>query len=1140
MNSHFYKYSYTFYLLLLLIVSLSLTAYAGSSPLAKGKWYKVGVSKQGIYKLPYKYLREKGIIDSGTDPQYIRIYGQGGGMLPQANALSRPDGLQENAIFIAGEQDGEFNPQDYILFYAQGPDKIRYNTELQDFEYEKNLYSDTVYYFLTVSSEKGKRINSLPDKNVKSPLVTQYNAFSVVEEDRINLLSSGRRWFGESLPYNSTSSFQFPLFDLSDDEPLTIHSAFVSTNTESTTVQLNVNGYLAQPLKMPAIKDPQKNPYADKGAILEETLEVKGSDLKNHGSLSVQLKLESSSTGRSVYLDYLSVSAICALKYRDEPLFFRATQSLAYPESRFEVGGGQPGLLVWDITNPHEVFQQLAQIQNSKLSFGASTHELKEYLVFDPAKAKEPVSIKEVANQNLRGDLSPELLIVSHPSLSYEANRLANFRQQQDRLQVKVVTPEQIYNEFSSGAQDVSAIRDYMRYLYQKGGGKLRYLLLFGRGSYDYKKRNNPDHNLVPVYESYNSTHPIFSYTSDDYFGFLEDDEGSWEETRNVSHSLEIGIGRLPAKNLKEAQQLVDKLIRYQTHPSTEGSWRTTVLLIADDEDNNLFHRDSEQLSEDVQERWPMAQIDKIYLGAYPQETSPSGERSPAAIDAIEKAIERGALFVNYIGHGSSDLLTAEYVITKTTFDKWQNQNRLPVFVTATCEFGQHDIERTSGAEHLLLRPDGGAIGLVTASRPVYSNSNLALNRDFYESALPTSAGTSRRLGDIIKLTKNKGAESTGVANRSFLLLGDPAMPLAYPAQEISVKELEVEESGHSAYTISTFSKVKVTGAVLNTSGQSDTNFNGLMEAVVYEKPFPYETTDPKTQKMSFTIQNKTIFRGKAVIKEGAFTFNFVVPKSIRYNFGNGKISLYAVDTTRQTDATGYYNQFLIGGSSPFSESDKTPPRVSLYLNDSSFVNGEKVGQKSLLLAYFHDENGINIMSDGVSGGITATLDGQTSFELNEYYVADVGTYKKGSLQYPLESLLPGRHTLTLTARDSYNNISKNEISFVVSGENDFQVYQLYNYPNPFREKTRFVVEHSRAGEDIETALFIYDLKGQLINQQKQVFPQSLRKLELEEWDRNSKNAERLTPGVYLFKILLRSLIDGSTAEKTKKLVILP
>lgn len=1126
-------------LFLLLLLSLSNPAAAQSTAsLSEGQWHKMGITQQGVYKLSQQFLQEEGIINATTNPQHIRIFGQGGGMLPQANSASRPDGLQENAIFVAGQADGTFDAQDFVLFYAQGPDRVEYNTHTQSFDYEKNIYSDTVWYFISVADEKGLRIATKENLPLSQPVINEYTAYAALEEDQVSLLKSGRNWLGDQFGYVKSKDYPLPLRHILPNSTLSIRAAFVGASTATSNFKVFVNEVLAHQQELAPIRDPNRNRYAEKGTRETKESEISTSGFDQHEQLNIRLEYEGSSSAGGAYLDYIFTTVRARLRYEGTPLFFRAPESMQYPLARFELKGAKQGLEIWDISKPQQASRQAYTLSDQGLHFGGASNKLREFVAFDPKEAPTPVKVKKVARQNLRADLSPELVILTHVSLLSEAERLAAFRRQHDGLKVKVVSTEQVYNEFSSGAQDISAIRDYMRHLYTKGG-KLRYLLLFGRGYYDFKNRTDRAYNLLPVYQSFNSTHPVISYASDDYYGFLEEEEGSWEENDEGNHSLDIGIGRLPVISLSEARAVVDKLIRYQASPEALGSWRNKLLFVADDGDNNVHHQDSERLANIVHEKWPAANINKIFLGAYPQEKVANGARAPKVIEAINEAIERGALLINYTGHGSQNVLTSELVITKAIIDKWENFNQLPLVITATCEFGQHDDSERSGAEHMLLNPDGGAIGLFTAARPVYSHTNFEINSAFYEFAFNReSKGSRQRLGDIIRQTKNRGIPRTGVINRNFILLGDPSMRMSHPEKDINISKLQYEADGSDADTLGAYARVKATGSIVDGHGKIDASFNGMLEAVVYEKPAAYETIDPASPLMQFTIQNTLIFRGQASVEDGHFSFGFVVPKSIRYTLGKGKISLYAVDTTSHTDAGGEFNDFYIGGGSEAALADQSPPKIQIYLNDSSFRSGQMVGSKSMLLVDFQDESGINITDTGIREGVVATLDDQTSFLLNDYYIAAPDDYTKGHIQYPLQSLAAGAHTLTITARDAYNNIGQSKIHFVVGEGNTFEIYSLRNYPNPFRDRTRIVAEHSRAGEDLDVGLWIYNLEGRILHQEQHTILQSLRQVELPEWD-GMAAGKKLPPGVYLFKIMLRSLTDSSTTERIEKLVIL-
>ena len=1109
-----------------------------STPLAEGQWHKIGITQQGVYRLDARFLKKHGIIESSSNPQYIRLYGQGGGMLPQPNSAARPEGLQENALYISGEADGRFDSEDYILFYGQGPDHYQYQENSGQFSYQKNLYSDTVFYFITVDDEKGSRIAELPDLPVSQPLISQYTAMAALEEDKHNLLNSGRRWLGERFRSGSSQSYELPIYNLIPESTLHIRSAYVSASTKPSSFELHVNQAIAQKVSLPTIVDPGDYPYAEKGRLVERESTLNTSQLSSLHQLQLQLKADG--VNGSVYLDYIFVTAKARLQYRGDALFFRSPESIQYPKVRYTISESTDDLFVWDITNPQQPARQLTKQQGAQLSFGSTANTLKEFVAFSLPDTHEPAVVRKVANQNLRADLSPEMIILSHPSLLAEAQRLASFRRQQSNLRVKVVTTEQVYNEFSSGAQDVTAIRDYMRHLYTKGT-TLKYLLLFGRGYFDYKNRTNHQFNMVPVYESYNFTDPVASFVSDDYYGFLEEHEGEWAETEAGNHSLEIGIGRLPVVNTTEAREVVDKLIHYQTQPATLGSWRNKITFIADDEDKNIHQEDAERLAEIVEHTWPSGNISKIYLGAYPQQTLPNGERAPQAMEAINQAVEEGMLLLNYTGHGSENLLTNEYVVTQASIESWENHHRLPVIVTATCEFGQHDNTIRSGGEAMLLHPKGGAIALLTTARPVYSHTNYTINSAFYRNVFPQKGQEGKRLGDIMRYTKNEGVPGTDVKNRNFILLGDPSMPIVFPKVEAMVTELvEVEGSGNSSDTVlNALHEVKVRGIIPNSQGLADASFNGILEAVVYEKPLTYETIDSKSAVMQYSLQNDVIFRGQASVKEGHFTFNFKIPKSIRYTIGNGKISLYAIDSLSGTDASGQYNNFYLGGSSSSAVVDQTPPKISLFLNDSSFRSGDRIGKESILHAWFTDESGMNITRNGPGEGIKASLDGETTFLLNDYYMSAPDDYRRGYLQFPLAGLSPGVHTLTLTGRDTYNNMAKAEIKFIVSDEKEFDIYRLYNFPNPFRDKTAFVVEHSRPGESIQAILSVYDVKGTLLFSHQSEVNKSLPSIKLHDWDGKINGGQKLPRGVYLFKVLLRSLTDGSTTERTEKLVIL-
>lgn len=1129
-------------LLPLCILCFLLCLSAGSaaqqnSVLAEGKWFRLGVSESGVYRLSSSFLKANGIMPDGADPRLLQVRGYGGGMVPEPNDKQRPQDLPQLAIQFVGETDGRLDAADYVLFYAQGPDALRYDAETAWFSHQKNLYSDTAYYFVSLATTAGLRQKLAPNEGLNHPQISSYEAVEVYEKDAVNIISSGRRWFGDAFGNNTSYTYTTNIRELTTGS-VKIKTAFINAHTAKVareadaSVEILINGQQVQSINLPGSSNLQ---YANKGTIAEEasTAAITGATAS---PLQLSIKHTGGNGGNQTYLDYYLLQAQALLRYRGKQLSFLAPQSLNNAISTYQLLDAPQDLQVWDVSDTLQPLLQQATHQNGKLSFGAGSSSLRSFITFSPATTPEPKFFGAVANQNLRADLAPELLIITHPSLLSEAERLAAFRSSHDGMAVKVATTQQVYNEFSSGRQDVAAIRDYARHLYQQGNGKLRYLLLFGRGFYDYKNRTSSPYNLVPLYESYNSTHPIHSYASDDFYGFLEDYEGDWVESERGNQTLEIGIGRLPLTTPTEARQVVDKLIRYSSGGATLGNWRQRILFVADDEDGNVHQLDAESLSGIVTADQDLFNIRKIYVDAYPKFITANSQTSPAAQAALHDAIQQGALIVNYTGHGSQRFWTFENIFSKTAAENLQNSHRLPLFVTATCEFGLHDGVSRSGAESLILNPNGGAIGLLTTARPVFSYTNYKINSAFYRHAFPAAANETLRLGDIMRLTKNEGVPGTGINNRNFILLGDPSLQLAYPKQAAVVTAIYNAGSTAPADTLKALEKVRIEGIILTADSLPDPSFNGKLLATVYDKTDKLRTLGQTDPSMEYSHRQNVLYRGETSVSGGRFSFEMSVPKNIRYDTGFGRIELYAVHQNGKQDAAGASEKLKVGGSTPSRAIDRTPPQIQLYLNDTTFSSGGSVAEQALLLARIRDENGINISFAGIAQDIEALLDDSVTYILNDYYTSINGNSTEGWLRFPLYKLAPGKHQLRLQAWDTHGNMSQESISFVVPGTQGISITEASNYPNPFREQTTFLITHNRAGDQLEAEIALYSTDGRILQRLKQQFPSASGSLHLPASLLSGKN---IFPGIYIYKVLLRSLSDGSVAEKTEKLIII-
>lgn len=1125
-----------FFIALLLINIAGAVGQSNSSVLQSGNWFKIGVTGKGVYKIDRAYLENLGINVSSLDPKKLAIYGNGGnGMLPQDNSVPRPSDLLENAILISGQEDGSFDTNDFLLFYGNSPDFIAYNSENDFFQYEKNLYSDTTFYFLTIKGTDGMRVPDRASSEAVFDRVNTYKNVFIHETDETNLIRGGRMWFGEL--FSAGQQDQNISFDSKNILPggqVKVLAVMMAQAFEETSFDLSLNGV---DLGNIAIDRVPNRTYVEKGDLQAREFEVNASELSNPASgLTMNMHYNVASSGPSTgYLDYLVIQAVSELNMAGNKLHFYNTTGTT--STTFEISA-PAGTSIWDISDPTRVVNQQLEVKGDKLVFNVETPTT-EFVAFSGNNFPSPVFIDKIENQNLHGHTASDAVFITHKNFLIEAQALANHRETMiPGFSIRVVTVDQVYNEFSSGMQDISAIRDYIRYIYNQDPGRLKYALLFGDCSYDYKDRTITKSNFVPVYEARNSLNPLYNFSSDDFFGFMEENEGEWAEDKAGDHTLEIGIGRLPVKTRQEAREVVDKIIRYDTSPNTFGKWRNEMLFIADDGDNNIHQRDANFLATYVEQTRSEFNADRLFIDAYEQLSSPSGQSSPAARKAFEKAINEGKLMINYTGHGNEAQLTVEKIIDENQISDLKNRSRLPFFITATCEFGNYDNpDRVSGGEKALLNPNGGAIALLTSTRPVFSNTNFILNEAYYLAALQKENGEFPRLGDIIKNTKNNSLE--GAKNRNFALLGDPTMRLAFPKYELAITSVNGKVT-NQADTLKALGKIRMNGEVRRPDRTVVENFSGKVSVAIYDKPTKFSTRgDENTVPQKFDQWNALLFKGDASVENGFFTLEFIVPKNISYIFGEGKISMYAISNDNQpVDANGANVDLKVGGSDPNAPEDSTPPVINLFMNDSTFISGQTTGSSPLFLAKLFDESGINISNEGFGQDISLTIDDGEEIVLNEFYSAALDTYQQGWVSYPLSDLDRGKHSIKFRVYDTYNNVAEKEIEFVVSGD----LLNVSAYPNPFSGSTAdgvtFTFDHNRNGDELDVLLQILNLQGRVISESRFRFDDSSSGINSIKWDGKDADGNMLDNGIYIYKLRIRSTLDGAKNQAHRKLVV--
>ncbi|MEX2231656.1 MAG: type IX secretion system sortase PorU [Cyclobacteriaceae bacterium] len=1115
----------------------AMSLHAQSSVLQTGDWYKVSVEKTGVYRITFDFLKKMGVDPAKINPQHLKIFGREGGMLPQPNAIARPSDLIEIAIIATGEADGKFDKGDYILFYAEGSDNYEYDATRKIFSYENNLYSDQNYYFLTIGPDAGKRIGVSENLGGSFPLITSFDDFAFYEKDGFNAERSGREWFGEKFGLVNSHTLTFNIPGIIPESIIKVVSDVMGQSYTNTSFRLHFNNVAIADQDISAIPNGR---YSVKGLHNRDTITINATDVNAANRSAHEVKYEFfKGTGFSQgYLDFVLLNVTRSLSLYDNQTAFLSGASLSNPISTFQISSLTADALIWEITDHYNIKSQDFSLNENAGAFSTSTEQLKKWVVFNNT-FPEPAFVSRIDNQDLSGMSAPNLLIITHPAFREEANRLAQHRTSFDNWSVLVVTTEEIYNQFSGGRQDVSALRDFAKYLRDKNPPALKAILLFGKGSYDYKDRLVNNTNFVPTYQSRNSLHPLQSYSSDDYFAFLETSEGSWTESPAQHHTLDVGVGRLPVTSVEEATNVVDKIIDYDTNQKALGSWRKKIVFVADDgnsEDGftSLHQYQADQLATEIEENYPAVDTRRIFMGTYKKNLQPNGETIPEMADDIKRAFDQGALIINFTGHGSEFVWTDERILTEKTIAELKN-DRYPFLVTATCEFGrQDDPFQISSAERSVTLKGAGAIGLVTTARPVNATTNFNLNEAFYESLFEATSTGYATIGEVFQKTKNNSI--SGVANRNFSLIGDPSMVLALPEYSIQVNSVK---TSFGSDTLKALSMVTTKGEVHGLDGLLAGNFNGVVEATLFDKEKEFVTIGKNNPPFEYRQWDNAVFRGKATVKDGKFEFTFVMPKNIAYQVGEGKFSMYAFDPQTQIDAKGVDKSLRIGGSESVVSGDATPPAIRLFMGDTTFVNGGVTSPDTYLIAELEDENGINISGYGIGNSIVAQLDEDAgSFILNDYYISAADTYKKGSIRFPILGLTPGQHVLTVNVWDVHNNPAEASIAFLVTDGETLVIEDFGNYPNPFNENTTVFFTHNRSGDDLKAQLFIYSMSGQRIKSGEISIGGSEYHVNLMELDTYDDSGKKLPPGLYLARLIVRSMTNGSKNEKVTKLIV--
>jgi hypothetical protein len=1136
--------------------------YRDHSVLASGTWHKLGITQTGIYQLDYDYLRQLGTDPATINPNTLRIHGNGGAALPQVAGAFPYDDLEENAIHVQGGADGRFDPGDYVLFFASGPTSVGYHPGYDQLYHENHLYADTAFYYLTWGGAAGKRITTLASEPNFTHTPTSVRRLAWHEDDRLNPIKSGRTWVGETFDLTTRQTFSIATPQAIPSAQVRVTVRAIAKSLSPSNMLLYQGGNLIGNLPLGAISTSgQEVRHHIPGTV---SVRIPGSSIQG-GTLTLDLEYVKQQSTAVAQLDYIEVDYEAALHTGGRPSYRLDALPARLPGQidHFVIGGVDASHRVWDVSDPVNVRAQEGQLVGGNLEFNAAPGAGRHWYIFNGGYLR-PVSASRIANQDLHSLAQADYLIVSHPSFLSAAERLAAHHRRRG-LSVLVVSLPLIYQEFSSGSTDMTAIRDFVKMFYDRAqagaGTPPRYLLLMGDGSHDPKGITHDRlADYIPTYQSRLSHDKARSYTSDDYLGFLDDGEGFWGEdatqryanlneyhwvlrgdTVVQTHGLDVAIGRLPVQDLAEAEAFVDKIVRYEDDPAGFGPWRNRVVLVADHLDSEgAYHvSQADSYSGQIAAANPCINIDKLYMDNYQMVPQASSQKFPDGRAAMLKAFEEGSLIVNYTGHGGEIAWSNSTILDISDIKQLSNGPRLPLFITATCQFGRwDDPERRSGAEGLVLQQGGGAIGMLTTVRTVYAGPNYALNQNFYDEVFryDSAAGRMPTVGEIFLRTKN-ASWLNGINNRNFSLLGDPAMTLAYPQLRATITEVNGQPvDAIRIDSLGALTLVTLAGEVRDAAGQLQTGFNGDLSVIVFDKPAQFVT---KRAPFRFFWQKNRIFNGSATVTGGRFNVQFVVPVDISYEAGLGKVSLY-VQGARQ-DGAGCHSRIYPGGSSAGAIQDDQGPELTLYMNDEKFVDGGMVGTDPILLADVYDDYGLNTVGTGIGHELTAVLDGDDRHIhiLNNAYVAARNSYQEGRITYPLQDLAPGPHQLDVKVWDVANNSASARVEFVVADDASMALGHVLNYPNPFTTSTKFIVEHNRNGSLLKLQVRIYTVSGHLVKTlENSFFAEGNLSCDL-EWDGLDEYGDALGRGVYVYQVVLEDETRGGVSRKFEKLVVL-
>ena len=1114
-----------FYFLILNLTDPT-NAVCQTADFSKGKWFKIATTQRAIYQITGTQLKQMGVTMPISSTK-LQLFGFDLTQLAEKVPANVPVGNQEISIMVRDGGDGMFNENDQFLFYAPGNiDWEKWGEGLQ-WKHKKLHYTDTAFYFFTIG-ENGKRIQTATTVSIGKQKINTYQEHILWELDSLNILNSGKLWLGSPMGQGpgkvNAISTNVNTVNLIDSIPVFINGQFVSTHyTQKAQFDFN---WADTKIKSTFINPVSGLVYdASANMIVDSFSFWPSKNNLSNTNIVLQYNAPLGSTG---WLDFITIHLTKSLKFTNRnSLFFHGQEDAQ--NYLYELADADANSMVWNISNPLQPLVLPANYSNNQINFSSVGSARQAFFAVKQNAFEAVTSIDTLSNQNVLSNTKIDYLMLAPSAFKQATSKLKNFHQQQNGYKVEIIDPVQIYNEFSGGLVHPIAIRNYLKWL-QINNKKdkqsfAKFLCIIGAADFNMKRLNK--NNQVPVFESEASLDILNSYASDDFYAILK--EGADIHFPSSVDSLEIAIGRIPAKTSAEADTLVNKIIQYSLG-NTKGSWQNQITWIADDGDYNLHLQDAESIIEGLQKNNANWSHKKLYLDLYPANNAAGGLSYPLVVNEITQNVNNGSLVLNYTGHGNYLRLTEEAVINNESIKSWNNAGRLPLMITASCDFAPYDQPQLNPIGfNTLMQNRNGIIALVAANRLVFAYSNKQINEQFIQALLvPDKNGQYQPIGKALQMAKNAHWSMQGDRLNAFKfnLLGDPALALAIAKNKIQ----HVVKDTLTAGALATFN-----GQIMKDQNVHST-FNGWADCIVFDVGKQKSTlaNQASSIRTNISIREGILYRGKATVTNGKFSVQFVVPKETTTS--DGSISIQTFAYSQNEDALGVVGNIFVKSANSIKQLDTNGPEINAYVNDFNFTNNSWVTDQANLIIQLKDSSGIQSSGNALGHDLQLIIDNNVRqpYVLNNYYMADIDTYQSGTILYRLPNLSIGKHQLVIKAWDLLGNLSKDSLWLIVPEQDNLKAKDLVNKPNPMMNFTQFSFDLNIQDPIIQTEFSLRNLNGQpIVNK---ILPhKNISNKWVLDWDGRDASGAMIAPGIYVYTITVRA--GSQTFVLSNKLV---